>query len=90
LHEQYRASAVPDLEAVSTALIDAGALGAALSGAGPTVIGLVGGDTEPEALAAAEAVARRASATIGSTSGRREPLALPVDVRGAQVIVDCC
>lgn len=41
LHQPYRAALVPGLEAVLAAATAAGALGAALSGAGPTVLALV-------------------------------------------------
>ena len=41
LHQPYRTGLVPGLEAVLAAAIEAGALGAALSGAGPTALALV-------------------------------------------------
>jgi homoserine kinase len=41
LHEPYRRELVPGLEEVRAAALDAGALGAALSGAGPSVLALV-------------------------------------------------
>ncbi len=41
LHEPYRARLIPDMAATREALLSAGATGAVLSGAGPTVLGLV-------------------------------------------------
>jgi len=43
LHQPYRMALVPGLEAVLAAAEAAGALGAALSGAGPTALALVSG-----------------------------------------------
>jgi homoserine kinase len=43
LHQPYRTALVPGLEAVLAAATEAGALGAALSGAGPTALALVNG-----------------------------------------------
>ena len=41
LHEQYRAKAIPGMDAALAAAKEAGALGAVLSGAGPTMISFV-------------------------------------------------
>ncbi|MXY81135.1 MAG: homoserine kinase, partial [Gemmatimonadetes bacterium] len=41
LHQPYRAALVPGMEEVLAAATEAGALGAALSGAGPTALALV-------------------------------------------------
>ena len=43
LHQPYRTALVPGMEAVLDAAAEAGALGAALSGAGPAALALVGG-----------------------------------------------
>ena len=43
LHQSYRMALVPGMEAVLAAATEAGALGAALSGAGPTALALVSG-----------------------------------------------
>ncbi len=43
LHQPYRTVLIPGMEAVLTAATEAGALGAALSGAGPTALALVSG-----------------------------------------------
>lgn len=48
LHQPYRAALVPGLEEVLRAALEAGALGASLSGAGPAVLALVRqGETRP-------------------------------------------
>jgi homoserine kinase len=85
LHEQYRVAAVPDLEAVCEALVIAGADGAALSGSGPTVVGLVCDDDDTRALERAHEVARRAAGLLGGLPGRQAPIALPIDRDGAVV-----
>ncbi len=86
LHERYRSVAVPDLEDVGDALVAAGADGAALSGSGPTVIGLVSGTDDGDALARAVAVAHRAAGMLAGRSGRQAPMVLPVDRHGPRVI----
>ena len=85
LHEPYRAAAVSDLRAVHGILSDAGAAGVALSGAGPTVIGLVAADTDEAAFALAEDVADRAAARVRALGTRRAPQALRIDRNGARV-----
>jgi homoserine kinase len=86
LHEPYRAAAVGDLKAVHDILRDAGAAGVALSGAGPTVIGLVAGDSDEAAHALAEQVAARASDRVRALGSRRAPEALRIDRTGARVL----
>lgn len=86
LHEPYRAQAVSDLKQVHDVLLAAGAAGVALSGAGPTVIGLVAGDTDEAALMLAEQVAERAAAGVRELGGRRSPQALGVDRAGARLL----
>jgi len=86
LHEPYRATAVTDLVVVEEALLAAGADGASLSGAGPSVIGLVTGADDAEALARAEEVARRAETLLRGVAGRRVPQAVAIDRRGAVAI----
>jgi homoserine kinase len=85
LHEPYRAVAVTDLETVRAALLEAGADGAALSGAGPTVIGLVGGSDDADALVRAQDVARRAAGPLAACEGRLAPEAIAIDRDGAVV-----
>jgi homoserine kinase len=84
LHEPYRLIAVPDLDTVCEVLIVAGADGAALSGSGPTVIGLVCGADDADALSRAGSVAARAAELLGAGEDRR-PLAVAVDRDGATV-----
>lgn len=86
LHEPYRAPAVADLQQVHDILRDAGAAGVALSGAGPTVIGLVAGDTDEAAHAMAEKVAERAAGRIRAIGTRRPPRALRIDRGGARLL----
>jgi homoserine kinase len=86
LHEPYRADAVADMRQVGSILEDAGASGVALSGSGPTVIGLVAADTDEAAFELAEDVADRALARVKSLGTRRAPQALRVDRVGARVL----
>ncbi len=86
LHEPYRALAVADLRQVHEVLVAAGAAGVALSGAGPTVIGLVAGDTDEAALRLAEKVAERAADGVRALGGRRAPQALAIDRAGARLL----
>jgi homoserine kinase len=85
LHEPYRASAVRDLDQVREMLLEAGADGAALSGAGPTVIGLVGGSDDADALERAHEVAGRAAGPLAQSDGRRVPEVIAIDRDGAVV-----
>lgn len=84
LHQPYRASAIADLEQISAILREAGCEGVALSGAGPSVIGLIGADTDDEAYARANHIAASASDAVRSLGTRREPLPLAFDRLGAQ------
>jgi homoserine kinase len=86
LHEPYRAEAVGDLRAVAELLREAGAAGVALSGAGPTVIGLVAGDTDRVAHDKAAAIAERAAGPIRELGTRRAPQALAIDRWGARLL----
>jgi homoserine kinase len=86
LHEPYRAAAVTDLEDVRAVLVDAGADGAALSGAGPTVIGLVTAADDDAALERAAEVAASAGAALAGASGRQAPLAVGIDRSGAVLL----
>jgi homoserine kinase len=82
LHEPYRAAAVTDLEEVRAALLDAGADGAALSGAGPTVIGLVTGVDDAAAIARAAGISARTAERLAGRSGRRAPEVVGLDREG--------
>ena len=84
LHEPYRASAVGDLQAVHEILRNAGAAGVALSGAGPTIIGLVAADTDEIAHERAQEVAARAADAVRGLATRRAPVALRIDRAGAR------
>jgi homoserine kinase len=86
IHQPYRVAAVPDLEDVRAALLAAGADGAALSGAGPTVVGIVTAGDDAAAFERARQVAAAATEPVGRLSGRREPFALPIDRAGAVVL----
>lgn len=59
LHEPYRARLFPHLEPMTSAARAAGALGAALSGAGPTILALCETEVVPAVCAALETVARQ-------------------------------
>jgi homoserine kinase len=59
LHQPYRAELVPGLEEVRQAALEAGALGAALSGAGPTILALVRPEKTTVGQAMQEAWSRR-------------------------------
>lgn len=80
LHQPYRAAIFPHLEPVIDAALAAGALGASLSGAGPTILAFA--DT---AVAAAVAIAMEAAASSHRFAGRASRLAIAggaiVDVR---------
>lgn len=86
LHEPYRAAAVGDLQVVHDILREAGAAGVALSGAGPTVIGLVAGDTDESAHGLARAVAEAAADRVRELGTRRAPQALRIDRAGARML----
>ncbi len=88
LHEQYRAEALPGFFEVRSTLLGAGASGAVLSGAGPTVIGLVAGDDDDGALRIAKDVADRARPDVDTIEGYRAPVAVPIDRGGARTIED--
>jgi len=86
LHEPYRLAAIEDLQVVHDILRDAGAAGVALSGAGPTVIGLVAADTDELAHRRAEEVAERAADRIRALHTRLAPQALRIDRTGARLL----
>lgn len=83
LHERYRAQAIHDFELVTAALLAAGCEGAVLSGAGPTILGLVMAEDDEQALARAHEVRDAAAGPLSAVGGRRAPLVLPVDRVGA-------
>ncbi|MDA3936849.1 MAG: homoserine kinase [Actinomycetota bacterium] len=81
LHESYRSPAMPNFVDVRDALLVAGVDGVALSGAGPTVIGLLTADTDEDALERARSVAQTAGGMAGCSGFAVS--ALPIDRRGA-------
>ncbi len=83
IHEPYRQMAVPDLAQVREALIGAGAVGAVLSGAGPTVVGLVAASDDDSALSAALEVAATVAPVIGESEARHPPSVSGIDRIGA-------
>lgn len=86
LHEPYRAKAIPDFDRVCDALLDAGADGVALSGAGPTVVGIVQDTDDDAAFERARAIAELASAPLSSNESRLAPVALRLDREGARIL----
>jgi homoserine kinase len=79
LHQPYRSRALfPWLDGVLAAARGAGALGAALSGAGPSVLGLA-----PAGRGAA--VAKAMGEALGRAGHPGRGLVLPADTRGARV-----
>ena len=85
IHEPYRRIAMPDIELVRSALLDAGATGAVLSGAGPAMIGFVCAADREAAHARAEQVAEAAMPAISHLPHRQPPLVLGIDLTGATV-----
>jgi homoserine kinase len=83
LHQPYREAVIGDLGVVREALIAAGADGAALSGAGPTVIGLVLAEDDESAIARATVVARETTRRLAGVAGRGAAVALGIDRTGA-------
>lgn len=86
IHEPYRAAVIADLADVKAALCEAGADGAALSGAGPTVVGLVTAADDDAAMVRAKDVATRAAEALSSSGARRAPIALGIDRSGAVLL----
>ncbi|MDI6901183.1 MAG: homoserine kinase [Anaerosomatales bacterium] len=85
IHERFRAAVIGDLAEVRAALVDAGAEGAVLSGAGPSVVGIVLDADDGAALARARSVAERAERTLARSRGRSRVLAAGIDRTGARV-----
>jgi homoserine kinase len=79
LHEPYRARLFPHLEVLIAAERGAGALGACLSGAGPSVLAL----TQPDCTDAVAGAYRAAAASMGVAGEVRQ---LAVAPAGAEVI----
>ncbi len=75
IHQPARTALFPEAPALLAALVDAGALAACWSGAGPTLIGFVTGDS-------AEAVRAGAGAALAAAGIEGRVLSLRVDRRG--------
>lgn len=83
LHEPYRARLFPHLDEMKHAAVEAGAWGAALSGAGPTVLAL----TPPDHVGSVDAALREVANRLG-TEGRTtelRPVATGVQLTEAAV-----
>lgn len=85
IHERYRQTLIPDLEAVRSLLEAIGAGRAVLSGAGPTVLALLQDTDDLRALERARALAEVARTALEGV-GRGRVLALPIDRTGARGI----
>lgn len=79
IHEQYRAHLIDGFDAVVAAFMSAGTDGAVLSGAGPTVIGLVTAVDDDAAFARASEVAYAAAPAVAAAGGHLAPIALRVE-----------
>jgi len=83
IHEPYRLTAVPDFEDVRRTLTRYGADGAVLSGAGPTVIGIVAAVDDASAEEVARRVAAAAASAMSRSEARRAPWVTGIDRVGA-------
>ena len=86
LHEPYRARTIVDFAEVCNALLLAGSTGTALSGAGPTVVGIVQDVDDEAAFERAQRVAEAAAISLSSLPTRLAPVALRLDRDGAQLV----
>lgn len=80
LVEPHRAGLIPGFDAVKQAALDAGALGASISGAGPTVFAWFEGRT------AAETAAPDMAKAFASHDMKATPYVSAVDAAGAQLV----
>lgn len=85
LHESYRFAALPDAALIISALREAGADAAMLSGAGPTVIGLVCAEDDDSAVERGRGVAARCGAAVTTIDSYRAPAVVTIDRTGASV-----
>lgn len=81
LHQPYRAPLIPGMYEVFDAAKEAGAYGAALSGAGPCIIAFV-----PEVRHCADAVAQAMQRRFADFGVRARMLNMRLDTRGAHVV----
>jgi homoserine kinase len=75
VHQPARTALFPEAPQILSALVDAGALAASWSGAGPSLIGIVRAGSAPAVLAAAEAA-------LAATGVPGRAMALRADRRG--------
>lgn len=80
LHEPFRERLMPDIGDTRDAIVSAGATGAVLSGAGPTVVGIVMAESDEAALDEA----LRVAACVEDLRGRHV-FALGIDREGAMI-----
>lgn len=85
IHERYRAHLVPDMVQVCRLFEGIGAGPAVLSGAGPSMLGLVSAGSDEAALERGRQLAEVARTALGEV-GRGRVLALPIDRQGARVV----
>lgn len=85
IHERYRAPLVPDMARVRELFEAIGAGPAVLSGAGPSMLGLVQAETDEGALERARHLAEVARTALGE-AGRGQVMAVPVDRHGARIL----
>ena len=85
LHESYRHELIPDLGLIRGILVDAGAPGAVLSGAGPSVLAVIPGPDDERALTRALEIAENARPRLHA-SGRGRVMAVGIDRVGASFV----
>lgn len=78
IHEPYRARSIHGFAGVRDALVQAGADGAVLSGAGPTIVGIVCADDDEAAFARAAQIADSSAAAVESYRGHHAGIALRI------------
>lgn len=84
LHEPYRSEEISDLVEIENILLEAGCDGVAISGSGPTVIGLVSCASDEKAYERAVRIAARAEAGVRALTTRRPPLPLEIARKGSK------
>lgn len=84
LHEPYRAEEIADIEDIENILLDAGCDGVAISGSGPTVIGLVSCASDEAAYERAVRIAARAEEKVRALTTRRPPMPLEIARKGSK------
>jgi homoserine kinase len=85
LHHPYRLPVIEDYYPVKEMLMKAGTDAVALSGAGPTIIGFVGGLDAEDALIKAKAIAYDLGNEVSNLGTRLAPIPLPFARTGALI-----